>query len=116
MFKPVRNSIQLMTNDLKNKDSSRINTLQSLTIQYEEQSRLLSLQAMAYEDNLWTRVSHFSYEIRNNRIKLYPPPESTSFSLANFLKLLEYIALSPSNHNFLGFLAAHIPENASIND
>jgi len=32
------------------------------------------LQAMAYEDHLWTRLSHFSYEIHNNILKLYPAP------------------------------------------
>ena len=32
------------------------------------------LQAMAYEDHLYTRTSHYSYEIVNNRLKLYPTP------------------------------------------
>ena len=32
------------------------------------------LQAMAYEDHLWTRLSHYSYEIHNNKLKLYPVP------------------------------------------
>ena len=31
------------------------------------------LQAMAFETNLYTRSSHYSYEIRDNRIRLYPP-------------------------------------------
>ena len=30
------------------------------------------LQAMAFEDNLWTRTSHFSYEIKNNHLRLFP--------------------------------------------
>ncbi len=34
------------------------------------------LQAMAYEDSLYTRVSHYSYEIRNNKLRLYPQPSS----------------------------------------
>ena len=34
------------------------------------------LQAMAFETNLYTRASHYSYEIRDNRIRLYPPPSS----------------------------------------
>ena len=29
-------------------------------------------QAMAFEDNLWTRTSHFSYEIKNNQLRLFP--------------------------------------------
>lgn len=32
------------------------------------------LQAIMYETNLYTRASHYSYELRNNIIKLYPPP------------------------------------------
>ena len=34
------------------------------------------LQAMAYEDALWTRTSHFSYEIRNNKLRIFPQPDS----------------------------------------
>ena len=34
------------------------------------------LQSLAYETNLYTRASHYSYEIRDNRIRLYPPPAS----------------------------------------
>ena len=36
------------------------------------------LQAMAYEDNIYTRTSHFSYEITNNKLRLYPAPHSGS--------------------------------------
>lgn len=32
------------------------------------------LQAMAYEDNLHTRISHYSYEIKNNKLRLFPIP------------------------------------------
>ena len=36
------------------------------------------LQAMAYETNLYTRASHYSYEIKNNKIRFFPvPSEST---------------------------------------
>lgn len=34
------------------------------------------LQAMAYEDNIYTRISHYSYEIRNNKLRIYPIPMS----------------------------------------
>ena len=34
------------------------------------------LQAMQYETDLYTRASHYSYEIWNNRLKIYPPPAS----------------------------------------
>ena len=32
------------------------------------------LQAMNYEDSIKTRVSHFSYEIMNNKIRIFPMP------------------------------------------
>lgn len=32
------------------------------------------LQAMAFQDALYTRTSHFSYEISNNKIRLFPAP------------------------------------------
>ena len=32
------------------------------------------LQAMAYEDALYTRISHYSYEIKNNMLRIYPMP------------------------------------------
>ena len=38
------------------------------------------LQAMAYEDHLWTRLSHHSYEIVNNRLRLFPIPAPGSGS------------------------------------
>ena len=36
------------------------------------------LQAMAYEDAIWTRTSHYSYEIKNNQLRLFPRPDTTS--------------------------------------
>jgi len=36
------------------------------------------LQAMAYEDALNTRVSHWSYEIKNNWVRIYPQPTNDS--------------------------------------
>jgi len=36
------------------------------------------LQAMAYEDALWTRISHYSYEIKNNNLRIYPRPDGTT--------------------------------------
>ena len=34
------------------------------------------MQAMAYEDHIYTRTSHYSYEIINNKLTLYPPPDN----------------------------------------
>ena len=36
------------------------------------------LQAIQYEDHLYTRTSHYSYEIVNNQLRLYPIPSSVS--------------------------------------
>ena len=35
------------------------------------------MQAMAYEDSLYTRISHYSYEIINNKLRLYPTPRTS---------------------------------------
>jgi len=32
------------------------------------------LQAMAYEDHMWTRLSHYSYELHNNKLRILPTP------------------------------------------
>ena len=34
------------------------------------------LQAMAFEDSVYTRISHYSYEIRNNKLRLFPTPSA----------------------------------------
>lgn len=36
------------------------------------------LQAMQYENAIYTRLSHFSYEIKNNKLRIYPVPASAS--------------------------------------
>tara|TARA_Y100000593_G_C4314158_1_gene339941 strand:+ start:1680 stop:2921 length:1242 start_codon:yes stop_codon:yes gene_type:complete len=36
------------------------------------------MQAISYEDHLYTRTSHYSYEIINNKLRLYPQPDSVS--------------------------------------
>ena len=36
------------------------------------------LQAMAYEDNIYTRTSHYSYELRNNKLRLFPTPHTSN--------------------------------------
>ena len=33
-------------------------------------------QALAYEDAIYTRMSHWSYELRNNKLRLFPVPYS----------------------------------------
>jgi hypothetical protein len=34
------------------------------------------IQAIQYEDHLYTRTSHYSYEINDNKLRLYPTPDS----------------------------------------
>jgi hypothetical protein len=36
------------------------------------------IQAIQYEDHLYTRTSHYSYEIIDNNLRLYPTPQQTS--------------------------------------
>jgi len=36
------------------------------------------LQAVQYEDHLYTRTSHYSYEIVNNQLRIYPTPQTAS--------------------------------------
>jgi len=38
------------------------------------------LQAMAYEDNIYTRTSHYSYELKNNKLRLFPTPNISNGS------------------------------------
>tara|TARA_A100001515_G_scaffold41864_1_gene33016 strand:+ start:1587 stop:2849 length:1263 start_codon:yes stop_codon:yes gene_type:complete len=35
-------------------------------------------QAMAYEDSIYTRVSHYSFELIDNRLRLFPVPQNGS--------------------------------------
>ena len=35
-------------------------------------------QAMAYEDSIYTRVAHFSFELIDNRLRLFPRPMATA--------------------------------------
>ena len=37
------------------------------------------LQAIMYEDSIYTRTSHYSYEIINNKLRLYPNPSYWDF-------------------------------------
>jgi len=36
------------------------------------------MQAIQYEDHLYTRTSHYSYEIIDNKLRIYPIPDSVS--------------------------------------
>jgi hypothetical protein len=36
------------------------------------------LQAKAFEDHLWTRLSHYSFELKNNKLRIFPRPDLVS--------------------------------------
>ena len=36
------------------------------------------IQAISYEDHLYTRTSHYSYEVIDNKLRLYPSPDNVS--------------------------------------
>jgi hypothetical protein len=55
------------------------------------------LQAIAYEDHLYTRTSHYSYEIIDNKLRLYPIPTSVSPEKFWFRFTIE--GLSPFDDN-----------------
>jgi len=42
------------------------------------------LQAMNFEDMIYTRTSHFSYEIRNNKLRIFPIPVTGEISKMYF--------------------------------
>ena len=43
------------------------------------------MQAIMYEDSIYTRTSHYSYEIINNNLRLYPTPGNWDFTdIQNF--------------------------------
>jgi|ETNvirenome_6_85_1030632.scaffolds.fasta_scaffold00247_30 hypothetical protein len=37
------------------------------------------LQAMQFEDAIYTRMSHWSYELKNNKLRLFPIPPGTTY-------------------------------------
>tara|TARA_R100000664_G_scaffold5060_1_gene9836 strand:+ start:1372 stop:2652 length:1281 start_codon:yes stop_codon:yes gene_type:complete len=37
------------------------------------------MQAIMYEDSIWTRTSHYSYEIKDNKLRLFPTPDQYGF-------------------------------------
>jgi hypothetical protein len=49
------------------------------------------LQAVMYEDSIYTRTSHFSYEIINNKLRLYPDPGYWDFSQIDRLWVRFYV-------------------------
>ena len=42
------------------------------------------MQALQYEDSIYSRTSHFSYEIHNNKLRIYPAPDGHHPSKMHF--------------------------------
>ena len=49
------------------------------------------LQAVMYEDSIYTRTSHYSYEIINNKLRLYPNPSYWDFGDLNRIWVRFYV-------------------------
>ena len=47
------------------------------------------MQAMAYEDAIYTRNSHYSFELINNQLRIYPEPTSNTPGRIHFRFMLE---------------------------
>ena len=52
-----------------------------------------------YEDSLFTRTSHYSYEIINNRLRLYPNPSYWDFGALDRIWFRFYIDTDPWEEN-----------------
>ena len=57
------------------------------------------LQAVMYEDSLFTRTSHYSYEIIDNRLRLYPNPSYWDFGALDRIWFRFYIDTDPWEEN-----------------
>jgi len=54
------------------------------------------MQAIMYEDSIYTRTSHYSYELLDNHLRLYPTPSNFGFShLQDEIWFRFYIDLQP---------------------
>lgn len=60
------------------------------------------MQAMAYEDAIYTRNSHYSFEIKNNKLRLFPAPVSSSPNRFWFNFTIEDDAWSPVSGSLQG--------------
>ena len=53
------------------------------------------MQAIMYEDSITTRTSNYSYEIRNNLLRLYPPPSYWGLDQDDRFWFNFYVDLNP---------------------
>jgi hypothetical protein len=57
------------------------------------------MQAIMYEDSLFTRTSHYSFEIINNRLRLYPDPSYWDYGGLDRVWFRFYIDTDPWEEN-----------------
>ena len=53
------------------------------------------MQAIMYEDSIFTRTSHYSYEIINNKLRLYPTPSHWSTGDGDKMWVKFYVDMQP---------------------
>jgi hypothetical protein len=53
------------------------------------------MQAIMYEDSIFTRTSHYSYELINNKIRLYPTPSNWSTGGGDKMWVKFYVDMQP---------------------
>ena len=53
------------------------------------------LQAVMYEDSIYTRTSHYSYEIINNKLRIFPPPSYWGAKSDNRIWVKFYVQIAP---------------------
>tara|TARA_B100001123_G_scaffold74689_5_gene84300 strand:+ start:22161 stop:23429 length:1269 start_codon:yes stop_codon:yes gene_type:complete len=51
------------------------------------------MQAIMYEDSIYTRTSHYSYELINNKLRLYPTPSYWGYDESNRIWVRFYVDL-----------------------
>jgi len=57
------------------------------------------MQAVMYEDSIYTRTSHYSYEIINNKLRLYPTPSYWGLSAADRIWFKFYVDMGAYDDN-----------------
>jgi len=53
------------------------------------------MQAIMYEDSIYTRTSHYSYDLKNNKLRLYPTPSYWGLSEGDRFWFDFYVDLNP---------------------
>ncbi len=53
------------------------------------------MQAIMYEDSIYTRTSHYSYELIDNHLRLYPTPSNYGFDPEDKIWFRFYVDLQP---------------------